>query len=307
MIDTVRLKFALAPTPNQLRSWDKHVRTKATGQTSYRYILNLELTADAVSVRCTHFPLDYSGEPLTTIELSLPKACYGNNFAMLETLDEAIARVNALLSEVEALPPLDIAEGVLLRIDPCYNHQVGPLVPDYINAIGRLEYPHRRTKHHKDEGAEFRSKHITTKFYDKARECGDHNAAGILRQECSYLSAKRIAKLVGKKKPTLLDVTPEFVLHLLRIDLANLKLDGAIIADRDTALKRLSDEHGPLAGPYYWGLLMAKQDTSRRQLCARTSLHPRSLDRRLRRITEAGIALAVTDTSEPLPPLEINL
>lgn len=307
MIDTVRLKFPVSPSADQLRSWDRQVRTRATGQTNYRYTLNLKLTLDAISIRCTHFPLDYGGNPLTTIELSLPKVMHGNNFTMLESLDDAIERVNSLLADVEALPPLDISEGVLLRIDPCYNHQVGPLVPDYINAIGHLEYPRRRTKHHKDEGAEFRSKHTTTKFYDKMRECGDRNASGILRQETSYLSSKRIAKLIGKRKPTLSDITPDLVVELLRADLASLKLDGTIIADRDTALERLCAEYGPRAGVYYWGLLKAKNDSSRRQLRTKTNLHPRTLDRTLKRITEAGIALSFTDSSEPLPPLEINL
>jgi len=307
MIDTVRVKFPLAPTAEQLRSWEKQTRTKATGETTYRYILNLKLTDDAISVRCTHFPFDYHGNPMTTVELSLPKATYGNNFMMLHSLDEPIERVNGLLSGVDALPSLNLAQGILLRIDPCYNHLVGPLVPDYINAIGRLEYPHRRTKHHKDEGAEFRAKHTTTKFYDKMRECGDRNASGVLRQETSYLNPKRIAKLIGKRRPTLLDITPECVVQLLRDDLARLRLDGTIIADRDTALARLCAEYGPRAGVYYWGLLKAKNDTSRRQLHSRTTLHARSMDRTLKRIADAGLALTFTDTNEPLPPLVINL
>jgi len=307
MIDTVRLKFPVSPTGAQLQGWDKHARTKATGQTNYKFTLNVRLTLDAISIRCTHYPFDYDGKPLTTLELSLPKATFGNNFTMLASLDEAIRRVNNLLLEVEALPPLDVSQGVLLRLDPCYNHLVGPHVADYINAIGRLEYPHRRTKHHKDEGAEFRAKHTTTKFYGKMRECGDTNASGILRQETSYLNPKRIAKLIGKRKPTLLDVTPEVIAQLLRDDLAKLRLDGNIIADRDTALERLCAQYGSRAGMYYWGFLKAKYDTSRRQLRSKTTLHARSLDRTLKRITEARIALTLTDTSEPLPPLQINL
>jgi hypothetical protein len=104
-----------------------------------------------------------------------------------------------------------------------------------------------------------------------------------------------------------MDVTPEVVAQLLRDDLANLGLDGNIIANRDTALERLCAAYGSRAGMFYWGFLKAKTDTSRRQLRSKTSLHPRSLDRTLKRITEARLALTLTDTSEPLPPLQINL
>jgi hypothetical protein len=307
MIDTIRLGFPVAPTEEQLKKWDRHIRTRPTGQTIFKYTLNLKLTLDAVSVRCTHYPLDYSGKPLTTVEFSLPKLVFGNNFTMLSSLEPAIERANALLATIDALPDLDISKGILLRLDLCHNHQVGPLVPDYINAIGHLEYPHRRTKHHKDEGVEFRAKHTTTKFYNKERECGDPRAHGILRQETSYLNPKRIAKLLGRRKPTLLDVTPDVVAQLLRNDLAKLHLDGNIIADRHTALERLCAEHGPLAGYCYWGLLQHKNDASRRQIRSRIGLHPRSLDRTLKRITDAGLVLTLTDTNEPLPPLEINL
>jgi len=94
--------------------------------------------------------------------------------------------------------------------------------------------------------------------------------------------------------------------HARVTDLANLKLDVAIIADRDTALACLGTEHGPRAGLYYWGLLKSKHDTRRCQLRSKTNLHARTLDRTLRRITDAGLALSLAD-SEPLPPLEINL
>ena len=305
MIDTVRLKFPIALSPAQLQFWDRQTRTKATGQVSHKCILNL--STGGVSIRGTYYPYDYHDDPLLALEFSLPKVIYGNNFTMLGSLDEAIVRVNLLLTGFEALPPLDISEGGLLRLDPCYNHHVGPLVPDFINAIGHLEFPHRRTKHHKDEGAEFRAKHTTTKFYDKMRECGDPKASGILRQEATYLNPKRIAQLVGMEHPTLGDVPPRLVAELLRSDLAKLHLDTTSIADRDTALARLCAEYGPRAGLYYWALLKAKNDTSRRQLRSRTTLHSRSLDRTLKRITDAGLALTVTDTNEPLPPLEIDL
>ena len=103
------------------------------------------------------------------------------------------------LMEFPIFPKLDIAEGILIRLDMCYNHQVGDAVDDYIKAIGNLEYPHRRTKYHRNEGAEFRAKHKTTKFYNKERESGFAEAHGILRQEITLINGKDIQKTVWSK------------------------------------------------------------------------------------------------------------
>jgi hypothetical protein len=307
MIDTVRVKYALAPTPSQLAHWDRTVRETVEGKRHERFTCNRKLTLAEISIRCTYFPVDYQDNPLTTIELSLPKAVFGNNFTMLDSIETAIASANALLAMEDRLPQVDIGEGVLIRLDPCYNHQVGPLVPDYVNAIGQLDYPHRRTKHHRNEGAEFRSKHVTTKFYDKERETGDKHAAGILRQETSILDLKRIEHALGKKAPTLRDVAPHQIALILTLDLAYLRLFGNSIADRDTALATLSETYGSDAGLYYYGLLRAKLINSKRRLATQAKLHPRTLDRRLKSIAAAGIAPTLTETSEPLPPLEIRL
>jgi len=305
---TIRVKYPIAPDRSQLPLWDKQVKYTADGKIHERYTCNRKLTIAAISVRCTYFPVDYQGNPLTSIELSLPMAVFGNNYCMIDDLEAAIAQANALLALDSRLPQVDLGEGTLIRLDPCYNHQVGPLlVPDYINAIGQLEYPHRRTKLHRNEGAEFRAKHVTTKFYDKERETRNKQAAGILRQETSLLEPKTIANLLGLKNPTLRDVTPERIAMILNLDLAYLKMFGRPIADRDTALAALTEKHGPLAGLYYFGFLEAKLIKSKRQLATQAKLHPRTLDRRIKAIVDAGIAPTLTETTEPLPPLEIRL
>jgi hypothetical protein len=307
MIDTVRVKYAMTPSPSQLALWDRTVRETAEGKKYERYTCTRKLTLAEISIRCTYFPTDYQGDPLTTIELSLPKAVFGNNYSMIDDLDTAIVFANALLRMDERLPQVDIGEGVLLRLDPCYNHQVGPLVPDYINAIGQLDYPHRRTKHHRNEGAEFRSKHVTTKFYDKQRETRDKHAEGILRQETTILDPKKLEDLLGMKDPTLRDATFQQLAMILTLDLAYLRLLGRSIADRDTALAVLCEKYGPDAGLHYFGLLQAKLVNSKPRLATQTTLHHRTLDRRIKAITDAGIAPTLTETSEPLPPLQINL
>lgn len=91
-------------------------------------------------------------------------------------------------------------------------------------------------------------------------------AHGILRQEITLLRGKDIQKLLGKKQPTLLDVSKEIVTDQLEAELAKLGLLGSSIATHDTALEKLSRAHGNMAGTYYCGLLLTKQDKSRRQI-----------------------------------------
>ena len=187
------------------------------------------------------------------------------------------------------------------------NHQVGDAVDDYIKALGNLDYPHRRTKHHRFEGVEYRAKHKTTKFYNKEYESGFIEAHGILRQEITLILGKDIQLLLHNPKPTLLNVSPEQIADELRNELATLGLLNNSIANQDTALKRLSEKYGDLAGLYYHGLLMNKANKSKKRIVKETKMHLRSLDRKLRKIIEADIPLTFTDREEPLPPLEINL
>jgi hypothetical protein len=316
MIDTIRVKYVRPMSREQLADWDLHTCFKPDLTISRRFILNTSLDLGPpdgallgcrVSIRATYFPVDYQGNSILTIELSLPKAVFGNNFTMIRDLPAATATANQLLTRIPVLPPVDLAEGILIRLDACYNHQVGALVPDYINALGTLDYPHRRTKLHRNEGAEFRSKHATTKFYDKLQEAGHPDAKGILRQESTFLKAKRIAALIGKEQPTLADVTPDWVAAVLRSDLERLKLQDRTIADTDTALAVLCKTYGSDAGMMYFGLIKASQTTSKRALPAQTGHPPRRLDRRLKAITDAGIARTLTETHHPLPPLVIDL
>ena len=226
---------------------------------------------------------------------------------MIGSVDGTIKMGNLILELVPNTPKIDLAEGILIRIDFCYNHQVGDLVDDYVKAIGCLDYPHRRTKYHRYEGAEFRSKHKTTKFYNKERETGLPDAAGILRQELTVLRGSNVAKQLGKKNPTLLDVNKDLAAFYLKTDLDRLKLLDAPIANQDTALKALCNQYGSEAGIYYFGLLTSRLQKSKKRIARESDLHPRSLDRRLRKIVDSKIALTLTDRSEPLPPLEINL
>lgn len=304
MIDTIRVKFPISPTEEQLHHWTKKTTLSELG-TKNVYIYNPVI--DETVLRFTYHPVDYKGNPLLTLEVSLPKLILGNNYQMLGSIDGTIKIANLLLDIIPHIPKLDLSEGILIRLDVCYNHQVGDAVDDYVTAIGNLDYPHRRTKYHKYEGTEFRAKHKTTKFYNKHYESGYLEANGILRQEITMLRPKDIQKFLLNPKPTLLNVSKELVKEELQNDLAKLGLLNNSIANRDTAYELLCDTYGELAGLYYWALLVNKKIKSRKRLKKESKTHPRSIDRKLRKIIEAGIPLTITEREEPLPPLVIDL
>jgi len=304
MLDTIRIKFPIDPTEEQLKGWIRKTTSSQTGISDV-YIYNPVIN-DAM-LKFTFRPTDYKGNPMLSLEVSLPKLSFGNNYQMITSIDEAIKLGNSRLDGIPHIPKLDLAEGTLIRLDMCYNHQVGDAVNDYIRAIGNLEYPHRRTKYHRNEGAEFRAKHKTTKFYNKEHESGFAEAHGIMRQEITLINGKDIQKLFRVRQPTLMDLNKETIVKFLQDDLEKLGLLGNSIATRNTALKSLCQEHGNNAGIYYFGLLMSKIDKSKKQIGQDADTHPRSLDRKLRKIRDAGIPLTVTDREEPLPPLVIDL
>ena len=303
MLDTIRVKYPIVPTKEQLEHWRYMLSRSQTG-VSQKYVYNYKL--DEAMLKYTYIPIDYSGNPLLMLELSLPKLLFDNNFQMILGIDSTIKWANFLLRKIPHAPILDIGEGILIRLDICYNHQVGDMVDDYIKALGHLDYPHRRTKYHLGEGAEFRTKHKTTKFYNKERETGRSEAAGLLRQELTLMSGKDIQKIMGIKKPRLTNITKDFVVEQLENDLSKLRLLGNSIATRDTAPNALCKAHGSKAGLYYYALLVLKMDKTKKEIVQETERHPRSLDRDLKKITSAGIPLTLTDRHEPLPPLEIK-
>lgn len=224
MLDTVRLKYSISPSNEQLSHWQRRTRTNQSGGELESFVYNPTITEDKVMVKYTYYPTGYNFEPLLTMEVSLPKLIHGNNHQMIGSIDGTIKMSNLILELVPYAPKLDLAEGVLIRLDFCYNHQVGELVDDYIRAIGNLDFPHRRTKFHRYEGAEFRSKHKTTKFDNKEHESKNPHAFGILRQEQTILRGSNVAKALDIKQPTLLDVNKELAAEFLNNDLADLRL-----------------------------------------------------------------------------------
>jgi hypothetical protein len=82
MLDTVRLKYPISPNPEQLKHWTHKISITEMGSRE-SYLYNPIINADKVMLKYTYIPFDYTSHPLLTLELSLPKLIYGNNYRML--------------------------------------------------------------------------------------------------------------------------------------------------------------------------------------------------------------------------------
>src|SRR5215213_2336954 len=125
MLDTIRVKFPIKPNDEHLKGWTTRITRTETGE---RKVFIYNPKVEETTLRFTYYPVDYSGHPMLTLECSLPKLVFDNNYRMLGSIDGAIKIANMLLAGVPHLPRLDLAEGVLIRLDLCYNHQVGDAV-----------------------------------------------------------------------------------------------------------------------------------------------------------------------------------
>ena len=117
MIDTIRVKFPIRPTEEQLKQWWTMRTTKTqTGEKNY-YIYNPVIRD--TTLRFTYIPVAYDGSEMLTLEMSLPKLILGNNYQMLKSIDETIRMANIILPNVPHVPILDLSEGILIRLDMC--------------------------------------------------------------------------------------------------------------------------------------------------------------------------------------------
>lgn len=312
MLDTIGLNLPIRIDPAQLVYWDEDVYRKAKGGRFIRY--KYMATSDrGALVTYTYYPYANQGTPILNIEFSLPHLVLGSNVYQVFNIKEAIDLANGMLPDVPGVPKLDLWDGVLTRLDVCYNHQVGDLVPHYIRALIFHDYPNREPRPYMSSGVQFPTKNATFKLYDKQKErlknrdhVGAQLAYGILRQETTNRKGA-VRKLTGLKQPTLRDINIDMLLDALENELKKLDLLNRPIGTRKIALEQLCAKYGSRAGVYYFGLLAAKgEQPSKDVIASNTGLHPRSLDRQLEKIVQADIPLTLTDTEEPLPPLTID-
>ena len=103
MLDTIRVKFPIYPTDEQLKGWTTRITRTQKGE---RKVFIYNPIVDETTLRFTYFPADYSGNPMLTLECSLPKFIFDNNYQMLGSIDGAIKIANMALESVPHVPIL---------------------------------------------------------------------------------------------------------------------------------------------------------------------------------------------------------
>ena len=140
MIDTIRVKCHARPTDNDLLwYWRKRESTTIKTATTTEYFFHP--TPDSgIPFHGSYRPTSRDGDDLLLLEMSLPKVMYGNNWTMLTDIEAAIKAADEGLQATQGIPelPCSIAHMPVSRFDPCYNHQVGSLVPHCVKALAEL-------------------------------------------------------------------------------------------------------------------------------------------------------------------------
>jgi len=309
-IDTVRLICRARPTDEQLRLyWLRREDTVCDAQAKCDYYYNPDKQA-AVQVRATYRAKGKLSIDQFSLEFSVPKLVLANNHQMIMDLPGAIEVSDAKIAQVPAFPPLpSLAEMIVSRLDVCFNYFVGPLLPDYILAIGVLDYPHRDKARINAETVEFRAKSAKCKFYDKFSECQEQEASGLLRHETTLHRASAVRAALHRRRGTirLQDITRERCKAILDEDLQRLGILGQPIGTFDIALAALTSTYGPARASRLVGVLRLYQQLGRSGLVTVLGQTRNFINRSLLDIRKAGVQLALTDSEYPLPPLEVDL
>jgi hypothetical protein len=310
MIDTICVQYPIQIAKEFLSTWGYEKKENKGGYSSlYRLVFIIQ---NGCCITYRFIPRTFLGYPLLQVEFSLPHLVYGDNTNLISDLEGAINQANRLLPDIPGIPYIDLWIGLLYRLDICYNFQVGELVPYYIRALFPLKFPRRYTRPYSDQGVQYGNNQAALKLYDKEKWYVNKkmpinpDAQGVLRLEVTLRKAA-IKRLTGTKYPSLHDISIELALDALESELRRLGLLDRAIGTYNTTLSRLCERYGTDAGFCYFGALAANVEYPNREMIISASgIHPRTLDRRLKKILAAGIPLTMTKTDEPLPPLTID-
>jgi hypothetical protein len=312
-IDTIKVLYHVPYQNICLEGW-VHQST-STGQkegekvVSDYWYLDHKCENEAM-IKLKFVPIDRYGwdRDMLFIELSLPKLIYGCNHLLIGNWDLAFECANRELSKIPGIPPLgDIRDAPLYRVDLCANFPIGKLVPFYAQAAARGYYP-RRTRHaYLPNGVIFRTNNgVSTSLYIKANECEHSEAYGILRMEISMRKKRKIAKWLGKKNPTLRDLTLDRIIALLKKDLEILHLDKPIITDQLEIEVRLSALYSQRQVRSLLGYWLESQTYTRDQMIAK-GYSRQTIHNYEKRLSYAGISSLSIQDHIQLPPLSIEI
>jgi hypothetical protein len=302
-IDTIIVGFPEYLTDDFVSGWPR--QSKQYGLETYTTMIK---TSDDKPITVTYHPKNMAGKrsPILLFQLSLPRMVSKCNHDMSYDLFQAIDEANSIIPYFLPFRELKIENGRLVRLDLCYQHDVGDLVPDYINILSRSDYSRRQTEPYKDCGVQYPSTEETAKFYDKFRQCHHFEAQGYLRQEITIRGSDHIRELLGNKSPILSNIDKSFAQRILERDLVRLRLDGKLICNRGREVEILTNRYGSTKASSLIGYMHYRESYSREQLISRNIFTPQAIAYRERQIADAGIAIQTCEKVE-LPPLSINL
>jgi hypothetical protein len=309
VIDTVKLYCQARPDDEQLRwFWRKREDTPARGVAKAEYYLNPE-QGTGVPFRATYRPESRAGLDQLLVELSLPKLVFGENWRLLPDIETAIAACDETFAACQELPPLPSAgEMQLSRLDVCTNYEVHELLPYYIEALGRLDYPHRTTVRYGTQTVEYHSKSVKCKFYDKHAESQGKAPSGLLRHETTFHKPAKVRQDLGFDRPvTLADLNADLCRQVLETDLRRLGILDRPFATYPNASGLLIARYGNNRGPRLYGILCLYQNHGRDELAQLLDVDRNAVNRLLADIRRAGVSLALSEATDPLPPLTVHL
>jgi hypothetical protein len=318
MIDTVTLRWPVLLSGKQLyrkNGWVHRKKTFPDGTYRVKYWCRKKVTESCSAHLIYYPPNDRYPEPYLSLEISLPHLFFGTNAILLKNQDELDSAVEMLAEIVRQqltfLPPINLWEGVLHRIDLTYDHNVGLRVSDFLSAFSQLQYPNRKTVVYPGEGVQFKSDAATTKFYGKHKQSIRPEAKGILRQETTFRRAYYIGRQMQvdpwriMTKPVLRDFSFPWAEMILMRDLERLGLNDSIIPNRCFAREQLVKHYGAAKGCKLFGIWESLQSCTREELIEK-GLKLRTLQNYLKQIKDAGVALTIGNSSVPLPSLVIE-
>lgn len=308
MLDTVRVGFHINLNDVKDLHWKYRLDKDTKGRIKEAYTTYLAVS-NGVWIKVTYNPPNYIFPlPMLQYELSLPKFVWGNNVYLIKNetqLEEAISNANRFVCSKGPIPDIDLGVGKLTRIDVAYDHQVGEYVNSYIRAFRNLEYPRRDTLPYRNQGVQYKSGRITTKFYDKEKKSHDPMAHGILRQETTIRSSCYISEQLGMEPPRLRNMELDMSHKVLITDLERLGLYNNPIGGRDIVQEILVRKYGFTKGTNLLGFWLTRQTRTNEQLIVE-GVNIRTIQQREKDIRDAGIPLTMTESEIPLPPLVIK-
>lgn len=192
MFDTVRMRTTGFSLNNRIiNQYKNQVMTYYDSETmteSNRYIIK-----DIDKIPYMRY---YDKFCMLEIEVSIPKYLYGDNVRMVDQgdIEEFFTLLHEQLYQLFGLHIHKKKEWKCLRVDACWNFQVGKQIHDYMRQLAMMRFPRKNTVvYNQLETVIFQNKSSRIMFYDKQCECKNRKcsedvisqAAGILRMEIS--------------------------------------------------------------------------------------------------------------------------